>query len=290
MHLRRIPLAALAVTSALALAGCGTNTSMGARGDIPAGPATSAATSSAPATTPGPSSILTKAQAANAVISLADLGSGFKVDHDKSDGSSDLGCLDDIDKLLKQEGAGDDHSTAATEREAQYKAATQISMPFVLSSVDSERSTTQIQLGFSQIERALRTCRRVDTTDDSGAHLQLAVTTDRSVSNGADDQLNLSATGRMSLPGPNGQTITVPFYLRVDFAQVGNNLAMVGYGSMVPRSEGDQDAEGLTEFAVARLKAVATGTTVPTAPDFGLRTITIADLLKGLSGGGTSPV
>ncbi|HWU24109.1 MAG TPA: hypothetical protein VN088_21415 [Nocardioides sp.] len=289
MQLRRAPLAALAVSSALALAGCGSSTPGGA--ERPAGPATSAATSPAPSAPSAPSaSILTRAQAANAVISLADLGSGFKVDHDNGGGASDLGCLDDIDKLLKQEGVDDDPGASDSEHDAQYKAATGIGMPFVLSTVDSERSTSQIHLGFALIEKALRTCRHVDTTDDSGAHLQLAITTDRTVSKGADDQLNLSANGQMSLPGPNGQTLTVPFYLRVDFAQVGNNLAMVGYGSMVARSEGDQDAEGLTEFAIARLKAVASGTPVPTAPDFGLRKITIADLLDGLSGGSTGSV
>lgn len=278
MQVRRLPLATLALAGALALGGCGSSGDGGVGRLVRTGPSTSSH---------GAAKVLTPAQAADAVISLDDLGSGFQVDPDKSNhDDTDLGCLADLDKVTKPQHGGAGPEKPATKHDAQYKAATQAGMPFVMSSVDSMRSAGGIQRELSLVAKALRSCHTVDTTDGSGLHARLTITTDRKLSTGADDQVNMTAAGQMSLPAPTGQTITVPFYMRISLARVGNDVALIGYGSMVEPAEGTEDAQGLITFAVARLRAVASGTAVPTAPDFGLRRITTADVLKGLSSGG----
>jgi len=274
---RRLRLATLVATVATAtvLAGCSLDSSWRPLAE-------------GPGVTSGAGATLTPVQAADAVIGLTDLGDGFMVDPDDGDEGGSLGCLDDIDKMAGSvDGSGPGPGDALAEHDAQYKATGDLGLPFVLSSVTGMRSAGEVRTGLSRVEDALKDCRTVDTTDSDGARTQLTITTDRTAGEGTAAQLNITAIGHLSLAGPGGQVLTVPFYLRVSLAQVGDNLATVGYGSMVEPAEGDTDATALDAYAVARLRAVMAGTPTPPAPDLGLRRITQGDLLAGLTGQGS---
>ncbi|WP_460786581.1 hypothetical protein [Nocardioides maradonensis] len=273
----RLRLVVPALACAVALTGCGATTWR------------VASTSSLDSSRPAPAGSLTTAQARRALISAQDLGPGFTVDHSRSGGDDgSLGCLDHIEKLLEEQHPSAGVHRPGTEADASYAARSEIGLPFVLSAVFSMGSGADVTRALQVVESGLTRCRRVDTTSKDGTHVDLTVTTDHAPSSGATAQVNLTATGHMSMPVGTGSSITVPFFLRMSMAQVGSNLTMTAYGSMVGPAEGASDSEALDGYGIARLRAVMAGTPIPPAPDLGLRIISKASLLRFLTGGTTS--
>ncbi|MCX6397095.1 MAG: hypothetical protein NTV23_11460 [Propionibacteriales bacterium] len=280
MRIRRIASTASVLVLAAALVGCGGSDN--GSNDSSGSDAPSSTSSGAAAT------VLTSAQVKDAIISLDDLGDAFVVDRSKDDNSdddTDLGCLNDIDKVLDDKSGASDFDDAEEKAEVEYKADSEFEMPFVMSSAYSLKSTDDIEKGFTLFEDAFADCTKVDTTDKDGTRIRLDITTDKDQTDGATSQVNLKAAGSFSIPGPQGQTLKLPFYLRMSLVQVKNNIALVGFGSLVEPTEGDEDSESLNVVAVNRLLAAIKGEPAPDAPDLDLRIISTDDVLGSAAPG-----
>lgn len=276
MRISRAASAALIVVLATALTGCGGDDKNVASSSDPSSKATESDVKT-----------LSKQEVKDAVISLDDLGDDFKLDKsddDDDDSDTDLGCLNDIDKVLddKADDSGADFDKAAAKAEAEYKADSDGEMPFVMSSVYSLKSTDEIEEGFKIFEDAFKECDSVDTTDKDGTRIKLSIDFDKAETDGATSQVNMTAAGNFAIKGPQGQSAELPFYLRMSLIQVDNNIAMIGYGSLVDDDEGDEDSESLNEVGIDRLQAVIDGKPAPEDPDLDLRLITEADILRAL--------
>lgn len=273
MRIRRIAIAALTVALAAALTGCG-------------GDKKSESSSSKPTETEV--KVLSKDEVKAALISLDDLGKDFKVDKeadDDDDDDADLGCLNDIDKVLdKETGSGDPIEDAETKAEVEYKADSDIEMPFVMSSTYSLKSEDDITKGFKVFEDAFKDCRTVDTKDKDGTRIQLEIETNKDETDGATNQINLVAAGSFTVQ-TGGGSIELPFYLGMSMIQVENNIALVGFGSIADQGEGDDACESLNEVGVGRLLAAIKGEPAPESPDLDLHIITERDFLSAMSEG-----
>lgn len=227
--------------------------------------------------------VLTSTEVTNALISLDDLGKDFVVDtedDDDDDDDADLGCLNDVDKVFESKtGSDSDFEKADAKAEVEYKADSDAEMPFLFSSVYSLKDEKQIAEGFKIFQDAFADCTKVDTTDDDGTRIQLDIKTTQDKTVGADAQVNLVAAGGFSVRIGEGG-LRLPFYLRMSLVQVDNNIALVGYGSLVEGGEGDDDSEQLSVVAVNRLLAAIAGKPAPEDPDLDLRLITEEDFFK----------
>lgn len=224
----RTVLAALTLVTVAALSGCG--------GDDG---------SSSSATT------LTKQQATEALLSLDDLGDGFKVAEDDDDDDSSMGCLDDF------EGIDDVVGEPTVEAEADYEADTEISLPGVLSAVASFESDAPAKKGMSEIRKALTDCTEVEQTDDDGTQFRLTIASDdKKAGPEADDQVNLSANGTVTTQG-----LTVPMAVHMSIIRVANHVTMSGIVTM--GEEAREDADEIAAAALARIVAVIEGDPVP---------------------------
>jgi hypothetical protein len=190
--------------------------------------------------------LLTEAQATEALLTLEDVGEGFTEvepqDDEEEESSGGLGCLDDIQF---------DEVDADVEVEAQFDATNDLAVPSVFSSVASFADQAVLETALEDFRAVLEDCTSIDETDENGTRFTLDVATDDTAADGADEQLNLVATGSI-VAGPT----EVPFGFWVSIVRIGNDGTFVGYVD-TDTSAGEGRIAELTATAVEKLTAAA---------------------------------
>ncbi len=195
--------------------------------------------------------VLTKEQATEALLSLDNFEDGFKVAEDDDEDDSSMGCLDDFESI------DDVVNEPAVEAERDYEADTEISLPGVFSAVASFDTDAPAKKGMSEVRKALADCTEVAETDDDGSRFELTIATDDEKAGAeADDQVNLSATGTVTVQG-----LTLPMAVHLSIIRVGNHVTMSGIVTM--GEDARSDADEIAAAALARLVAVIEGDPVP---------------------------
>jgi hypothetical protein len=265
VKIRRLLCATVVLTVATALSACGSSSD---------GSAGSGGSDSG-------TKLLSASQISDAVISLDDLGPGFKVDKsDDGDNKTSFGCLDSLDKLDKLDGG---KFKPVHEKEIDYAADSEIGVPAVFTTVGTFRDQATVSEAVSTVKKALDGCTSVDATDDDGFRVQLKVSVDEKTSGpGATAQVNLTATGTGTEQGTS-----FPFGIRLTIIQVDNN---VGLCALVSFGQGDSigaDADKIASIALERLVAVVAGKKPSPAPA-NLHVTTPEEML-GSAGGQSGP-
>lgn len=191
--------------------------------------------------------VLSDAQAEEALLTQADVGDEFsEVPDEEDDDETTLGCLDEIEGIT-------DEDAAEAEAEVTFEAVGETGLPTISSGVASFASEQELADAFDAIRAALADCTSIEETDEDGLRTFLELSTDEEqVSDSVDDQINIDAVGSIS----SGQ-FEAPLGFYVSMVRIDNNAAFVLYGDL---SDVEPDTrDDYVESAVDRLTAVAAG-------------------------------
>lgn len=256
----RVPALALAAVLTLGtLAACGPedDDTTATAGD----PATSGATTgttdgthdTSPGTWPADAS-LTEEEARDAVLTLEDLSTEFVVSpEDDDDSDADLGCFGEIGEDLDDDLGEDEADDESNDIAADYEADGDFGLPLVSQyiSADAEGADHAGAI-MDRLVEEFETCTSIDETDD-GVRMQLDLSTDADAwADGADQQVNIVATGTMGTEG-----LTFPMTFHMTFVRVDDMVTMLMFFDMA-REAGDTN-ELLVDTASARLAALVSG-------------------------------
>lgn len=244
MHKNRwaVGLAALALTSFTA---CG-----GGDADEPADSGSTAESEGAEL------EVLSSEQVEQALIPQAAMGDEFTaVEPTEEEGDADLGCLSALDEM--------DDIGAEAEAEIEYVPADDSGFPSLENSVYSYSDTERISSRIEEVSTALGGCDSVDVTDDEGTRFQLDVSLESGVvTDGADEQVTLEASGTISAPGQE-----VPIVLHMSSVRVDNHVTVVVYSDLTEDvAQSGSEFDSYVSAATERLVAVAAGETPEDEP------------------------
>jgi hypothetical protein len=189
-----------------------------------------------------------------ALLTVEHLSDEFEIDPDDSDdgdGGPDWGCLLDLGELDKSTDEDDDDGD--DENQVQFRASEDPGMPGVFQLVDAAPSRAKAERLMDEIAEALQGCEKVDTTDDDGTAWKFDVVFDRSTwARGADEQLNVTATGSTT-----ADEIKLPVSLTMSAVRIENAVSILMFVDIA------EDVLGaprkLTNAASARLQAIVDG-------------------------------
>lgn len=167
--------------------------------------------------------ILTRKQQKRALLTLKDLGPGFrKVSTSSASGNDDFkgGCLDKMDDMEDLD-AGDG-------REIAFEHQSQVELPAVNQAVITYRhEPAAVSDEVAEFRDLLKGCRKVQTVDD-GVTLDLRVTSGgKKSAPSVDEQVNVRATG--VIRGPGGR---MPFGLWIAAIRIDNHVTLVSVGDL----------------------------------------------------------
>ncbi|WP_148046189.1 hypothetical protein [Nocardioides marmoriginsengisoli] len=214
--------------------------------------------------------MLSRADLKSSLISLDDVGSAFKVDESDDDDDSDqeLGCLDGLDEL------GGDSNDPERDEEISFEAKAEPELPGVFNTVGAFKSDADAAKVLTDLGKAVSSCKSVDVTDEDGARIQLAVSSDtRETDADATGQMNLEAAGSITV-----QTLTIPFSLRFSAIQLGNHVTVVGFVTMA--EEVGPEADALAQRAFDRLSPILDGKDVPDLEPLDLKAVDLDALMS----------
>ncbi|MET3962962.1 hypothetical protein ABIE44_002896 [Marmoricola sp. OAE513] len=223
----------------------------------------------------GGSALLSKSELSDALVTLDDLGDGFKVEKDDDDDDDDdtnLGCLNGLDEL------GDDDSIEPErDEESSFEADSDLGLPGVYSTVGTFKSTKDAAEVLTKFSDTVEDCKAIDETDGDGFRIRLDVSSDQDkTDDGATGQVNLNATGTAS-----GDGFEFPFSVRFTAIQIGNDVALVGYVNAVTDLE---DADDLVQRAYDRLAPIVDGKSAPDLTPLDLDIPDARDLVGAAAG------
>lgn len=207
-----------------------------------------------------PAGSLTQEQVDEALLTVDHLSSKFEIDTNEADGAKgpDWGCLD-FDELAKGTPGADGPDGEISFREISFRAIEEPGMPGVLHGVTGAPDAGTAEQALDRFVTVMADCTRVDSTDGDGTRWQFDVGTDEDTwADGADQQVNMTATGSVRLQG-----FTVPIDIRLTFLRIGSAVCMVGFFDMT-EDAGTAPRE-LVAAATARLRAVLAGEEPPAA-------------------------
>ena len=189
--------------------------------------------------------ILTRKQQKRALLTLKDLGPGFRKVPPKNDSGNDDfngGCLDKMDDMDDLDGG--DGSEIAFEHQSQ------LDLPAVNQAVITYRhGPAAVSDEVAEFRGLMKGCRKVQSVDD-GVTLDLRVTTGAKKSApSVDEQVNVRATGLIRGPGGN-----LPFGFWIAAIRIDNHVTLVSVGDV-----GTNPAlfERVSKRAAQRLNRVA---------------------------------
>lgn len=196
---------------------------------------------------------LSEDEARDAVLTLEDLSTEFVVSpEDDDDSDADLGCFDEVGDRLDSE-LGDHEPSETTDVSVDYEADGDFGMPMVsqVLTADAEGAGHAAEI-LDTIVEELQACTSIDETDD-GVRMQLDLSTDDEVwAEGADQQVNLVASGTMGTEG-----LSFPVVFHMTFVRVDDMVTMLMFFDMT-REAGDTN-KLLVDTASARLAALVDG-------------------------------
>ena len=206
-----------------------------------------AATSAPPTVAP-----LTKNQVDSALLTLADMGPGFKLDPDASnedDGDDEFGCISDLDS------PGVSSPTIA-EEEVGFVG--EDSLPAVFNAVGTMKNEQQVKAAYNEFVAILKTCRQV-SLDEEGASVELMVSSNHDKTHkNVDYQVNVAALGTISSEGKS-----VPFGVWLSWMSLDNNITLVGYANVNENRTSNRSLNAHAYNAFAKLQAVMAGKPLP---------------------------
>jgi len=211
--------------------------------------------------------VLTKAEIKSALLSLDDLGDGFRVDEDADDeDDSSLGCLDEIDEI-------DTVADPARDDEVSYEADSDFALPGVFSSIASFKTTATAEKGMAELRKVLDDCTSIDETDEDGARVRLRITTDdEKVGADADEQINIKASGNIEVEG-----FTLPMAFQMSLIRIDNQAALAGFVTV--SEDASKEAAKIIDAAFTRFAPVAQGKAAETPSPLDLEQVDLADFL-----------
>ena len=206
------------------------------------------------ASAPTKASPLTKKQVDSALLTLADLGPGFKADPDATtgaDGEEEFGCISNLD----DPGIS---SPPAAEGQAGFVSEDDGSLPAVYNAVGTMQNEKQVKAAYDKVLAVLKTCRQVSLAE-GGASLELKVTsnTDKTHQD-VDHQVNVVALGTASSGG-----MSVPFGVWLSWMSLDNNITVVGYANVKQNVQPNPSLTAHAYTAFAKLQAVIEGKPMP---------------------------
>jgi hypothetical protein len=198
---------------------------------------------------------LTKNQVDSALLTLADMGPGFKVDPDatnEDDDDDEFGCISDLD-------APGVSSPTIAEAMVGFEAE-EDSLPAVFNAVGTMKNEKQVKAAYNEFVAILKTCQRVKL-DEEGASLELLVSSNHDKTHkNVDYQVNVAAVGSISSEGKS-----VPFGVWLSWMSLDNNITLVGYANVNENKETNRSLNAHAYNAFARLQAVMEGKPLPKA-------------------------
>jgi hypothetical protein len=228
---------ALVVGAALViLTACGSST--------PQTSATSTPTTVAP---------LTKNQVDSALLTLADMGPGFKADPDATnldDDDDEFGCISDLD-------APGVSSPTVAEAMTGF-VAEKDSLPALFNAVGTMKNEKQVEAAYNEFVAILKTCRQVSLAE-GGVSLELMVSSNHDKTHkNVDNQVNVAALGTISSEGKS-----VPFGVWLSWMSLDNNITLVGYANANENGKTNRSLNAHAYNAFAKLQAVMEGKPLP---------------------------
>lgn len=199
---------------------------------------------------------LSSEEAEQALIPQAAMGEEFTaIEPSEEEGDADLGCLSALDEM--------DDIGAETEAEVEYVPADDSGFPSVESSVFSYTDTERISTRMEEVSTALAGCESVDVTDDEGTRFQLDVSLENEVvTEGADEQVTLEASGTISSPDQE-----VPITLHMSSVRIDNHVTVVVYSDLTEDvTQSASEFDSYVSAATDRLVAVVAGQTPEDEP------------------------
>ncbi len=181
-----------------------------------------------------------------ALLTTDNLGSEFEVDDDDDDDDDDsFGCLAEADDL----GGDGDKSEIA------FGVGQDADPPAVLNAIKSYDDEDEAEEQLSDFVDSLEDCDSIDETDEDGVAIKLDVEHDEDEAEGADQQVNVDASGTV---GQDGQEFPIVVSFRV--ARVENNLVGIGFFTI---GDDSSPSEQLLDASIERLQAVMDDEDVP---------------------------
>lgn len=200
----------------------------------------------------GATTVLTSAQAKQAVIPLASLGNGWKTSTDDDSSSSSLGCLDKLDVKF-------DSKDASSHARGDYEVSGDQAVTSVTSAVASYDDAGTVGKRLDAIKDAMAGCTEVDETDKDGSTIHLKVATDtKKAGDAVDEQVNVRATGTVSVG-----VFQVPVADSMSALRVDNHAVLIGFTDLAHEVPAHYD--DLVEAAAQRVSDVAAGKKPSTA-------------------------
>lgn len=190
--------------------------------------------------------VLSEDEATAALLTETNLGDEYVVTEEVEDDSdSSLSCLDAL---------GDMEDTGAvTVVDRTFEFDSDVGLPTIGSEVSSYEAVGDVNVAFAQFRSTVEECTSVAEQDADGTHttLTVAIDNDRSTT-GADDQVNLVATGFLS-----SDEMEFPVGVYFTAARVDNHVTSVDIVDL--GSEVGASIDAYVKAAVDRLTAVAEG-------------------------------
>lgn len=209
---------------------------------------------SASSPTPTPPSPLTANQVDSALLTLADLGPGFKEDPDAAEddgGDDEFGCISRLDD------PGISSPTAA-EGQVGFESEEERSLPAIFNAVGTMQNEKQVKAAYNEVIAILKTCREINLSEDD-ATLELVVSSNHEKTHKAvDDQVNVAAVGTVEADGE-----TVPFGVWLSWMSLDNNITLVGYANVNENKQSNRSLNAHAYNAFAKLQAVIEGKPLP---------------------------
>jgi len=204
----------------------------------------------------GVAGALTQDEVDEALLTVDHLSAEFEIDteEDDDDEGPDWGCLD-FDRLAQEAPSSDD----GPQGEITFRAIEEPGMPGVFQALTGAPDADTAEEALDKFVTVMDGCTRVDSTDDDGTHWQFDIATDEDVwADGADQQVNMTATGSIGLSG-----LSVPIDIRLSFLRLGSVVCMVGFFDMT--EDAGTAPHELVVVAALRLHAVLAGEAPPEA-------------------------
>ena len=203
----------------------------------------------APTTTPV--APLTANQVDSALLTLADMGPGFKVDPDATnEGDDEFGCISELD--------APGVSSPTIEEGVVGFEAEKDSLPAVFNAIGTMKNEKQVAAAYNEFIAILKTCQRVSLAED-GVSLELTVSSNHDKTHkNVDRQVNVAALGTASKDGDS-----VPFGVWLSWMSLDNNITLVGYANVNENNKTNRSLNGHAYTAFTKLQAVMDGKPLP---------------------------
>jgi hypothetical protein len=207
------------------------------------------------ASTPTPTSLepLTANQVDSALLTLTDMGPGFKVDPDatnEGDEDDEFGCISDLD-------APGVSSPTIAEAMVGFEAKKD-SLPAVFNAVGTMKNEKQVTAAYNEFVAILKTCRQVSLTEDD-VTLELTVSSNHDKTHkDVDYQVNVAAMGTIS-----SDSDSATFGVWLSWMSLDNNITLVGYANVNENTKTNRSLNAHAYTAFAKLQAVMEGKPLP---------------------------